>query len=137
MQVQAISPEELLAALEEVARPLLFPSESDHPLCPFQWAGGGALTPEALIESQGLAADAPVEIESVADLFAPLTDPPPEAGDTALSDAARYRQLVALLGRHLDDLRVYRVGRVEKDVYILGRHPSGVWLGLKTKVVET
>lgn len=136
MQVQPTPPEELLAALEEVARPLLFPSESDHPLRPFRWAGG-ALSPAALLESLGLAADTPVEIESVEGLFAPLTDPPPEAGEAALSDAARYRQIAALLARHLDDARAYLVGQVERDVYVLGRHPSGVWLGLKTKVVET
>jgi hypothetical protein len=41
------------------------------------------------------------------------------------------------LKAELTDLRVYRVGSTDIDVYILGKHPSGAWLGLKTKVVET
>lgn len=136
MQVHTASPEELLASLEEAAQPLLFPSESDHPLQPFRW-DGDAPSPEALRAAQGAAAEAPVEVTTVGDFFAPVLEPAEEAGDAALADAGRFRRLVALLEDHLTDLRVYRVGSVDIDVYVLGRHPSGAWLGLRTKVVET
>ncbi|MGK4006481.1 nuclease A inhibitor family protein [Sorangium sp. So ce1036] len=137
MQVHSASPEELLASLEEAAQPLLFPSESDHPLRPFRWDGGDVPSPSALRAARGAAAETPVEVTTVGDFFAPVLEPAEEAGDAALTDAGRYRQLVALLEAHLTDLRVYRVGSVDIDVYVLGRHPSGAWLGLRTKVVET
>lgn len=136
MQAHPASPEELLAALEEAAQDLLFPSESDHPLRPARW-DADASSPAALLTAEGLAADTAVEVTTVGDLFAPVLDPPAEAGEAAQAEAARYRRLVDLLERHLTDLRVYRVGRVDIDVHVVGRHPSGAWLGLKTKVVET
>jgi hypothetical protein len=37
----------------------------------------------------------------------------------------------------LDDIRVCRVGEVERDVYIVGKTKGGGWAGLKSKVVET
>ncbi|XXX79886.1 nuclease A inhibitor family protein [Sorangium sp. So ce134] len=136
MQAQPASPEELLASLGEAAQNLLFPSESDHPLEPFR-SRGDASSPAALRAAEGLAAETPVEVTTVADLFAPVLDPPEDAGEAALAEAGRYRRLVDLLERDLTDLRVYRAGSVDIDVYVVGRHPSGAWLGLKTKVVET
>ncbi|WP_433934967.1 nuclease A inhibitor family protein [Sorangium cellulosum] len=136
MQAQPASPEELLASLQEAAQGLLFPSESDHPLHPTRW-DVDASSPAALLAAEELAADTAVEVTTVGDFFAPVLDPPEEAGEAAQAEAARYRRLVDLLERQLTDLRVYRVGRVAIDVYALGRHPSGAWIGVKTKVVET
>ncbi|WP_437899034.1 nuclease A inhibitor family protein [Sorangium sp. So ce124] len=136
MQASSISPEELLASLAEAAQGLLFPSESDHELRPFR-ARGDASSPAALLAAEGLGAATPVEVTTASDLFAPVIDVPEDAGDAALAEAGRYRRLMDLLERHLTDVRVYRVGHVAIDVYVVGRHPSGAWLGLVTKVVET
>ncbi|MGK3991403.1 nuclease A inhibitor family protein [Sorangium sp. So ce136] len=136
MQAQPASPEELLASLEEASKDLLFPSESDHPLRPSRW-DVDASSPAALLAAEGLAADTAVEVTTAGDFFAPVLEPPEEAGEAAQAEAGRYRRVVDLLERHLTELRVYRVGRVAIDVYVVGRHPSGAWLGLKTKVVET
>jgi hypothetical protein len=136
MQTSSVSPEELLASLAAAAQGLLFPSESDHPLRPFR-SRGDASSPTALLTAEGLSAELPVEVTTVGELFAPMLDPEGDADEAALAEAARYRRLVDLLERHLTDIRVYRVGRVAIDVYVVGRHPSGAWLGLVTKVVET
>ncbi|WP_437592094.1 nuclease A inhibitor family protein [Sorangium sp. So ce1000] len=136
MQASSVSPEELLASLAEAAHGLLFPSESDHPLRPFR-SRGDASSPAALLAAEGLAPETPVEVTTAGDFFAPMLDVPADADEAALAEAARYRRLMDLLERHLTDVRAYRVGRVAIDVYVLGRHPSGAWLGLVTKVVET
>ncbi|AUX40955.1 hypothetical protein SOCE26_023570 [Sorangium cellulosum] len=136
MQASDSSPEDLLASLEEAVQGLLFPSESDHPLRPLRW-DGDAPSPAALLVAQGLGPETPVEVTTAGELFAPVLEPPEGAGDAALADAARYRRLVDLLQHHLTDLRVYRAGRVDIDVILLGRHVSGAWLGLGTRVVET
>lgn len=122
----------LLRALEEAAAGLLFPSETDAPFIPLELAGaeGADLSAEALLRAEGRAADAKVEQLSPDELFAPLL----EAGD---DDAKKYTRILDLLKAELTNVRVYRVGTTEIDVYILGKHPSGAWLGLKTKVVET
>ena len=124
---------ELLAALGGAASGLLFPSESDYPLTPIEWRGpaGEELSPEVLLRSRGLPPDTRIEGVGVDEFFEPLT------GQDGGDDAAKFRRLTDLMKRELTDVRAYRVGAVDIDVFILGRHPSGAWIGLKTKVIET
>jgi hypothetical protein len=42
-----------------------------------------------------------------------------------------------VLEKNLDDIRVYRLGKVDIEVVVLGRDASGTWLGVRTNVVET
>ena len=126
-----------LDALADAASGLLFPGESDAPLTPYRWAGTAAPTPEALLQAEKRAPETPVETVEVADFFGGLTTPRAGASEAERTEAARWRALVALLGERLQDLRVYRVGAVDIDAFILGRDPAGVWLGLRTHLVET
>jgi nuclease A inhibitor-like protein len=129
----------LLATLGKATFGLLFPSESDAPLTPYTFAGpkGAEPTPASLLAAEHLPSDTPVETITVADLFDPFAEAGDDATDEDKAEAARYRDLVDLLSEKLTDLRVYRVGKVDIDVYILGKDASGAWLGLKTHVVET
>ena len=129
----------LLDTLEKAASGLLFPSESDYPFTPYAFPGapGAEPTPAALLEAERLPSDTLVETITVADLFDPFAHAEDDAPEEDKAEAERYRALMELLARELTDLRVYRVGRVDIDVYILGKAPSGAWLGLKTHVVET
>ncbi len=129
----------LLDTLGKATFGLLFPSESDAPLTPYTFPGpkGAEPTPEALLLAEHLPRDTPVETITVADLFDPFAKLDEDASDEDKAEAARYRCLIELLSQELTDLRVYRVGAVDIDVYILGKDPCGAWLGLKTHVVET
>ena len=49
---------------------------------------------------------------------------------------AQYRALVQWLKTNLTDLRVYKMGDVNIDVYVIGRL-DGRWIVLRTKAVET
>jgi nuclease A inhibitor-like protein len=53
------------------------------------------------------------------------------------ADAAKFRKLISVLNETLADIRVYRIGEIEKDVIIVGKTKAGSWAGLKSKVVET
>jgi hypothetical protein len=129
---------DILRALEETAAGLLFPSETDAPIAPVELtlkdAQGDELSTEALLQAQGLPEGTRVETLSAEELFAPMI----EAGD---EDAQKYKRLLAILNGELTGVRAYRAPTRDDattlDVFILGRHPSGAWLGLKTKVVET
>ncbi len=129
----------LLATLGKAAAGLLFPSESDAPLTPYTFAGpaGTEPTSAALLAAEHLPSDTPVETITVADLFDPFAEAADGATAEDKAEAARYRAIVELLTHELTELRVFRVGKVDIDVYILGKDPKGAWLGLKTHVVET
>jgi hypothetical protein len=129
----------LLATLGKATSGLLFPSESDYPLTPYTFAGdkGAEPTPATLLAAEHLPSDTPVETITVADLFEPFARADDDASAEDKAEAARYRAIVELLSHELTDLRVFRVGKIDIDVYVLGKDPSGAWLGLKTHVVET
>jgi hypothetical protein len=55
----------------------------------------------------------------------------------ATDDAQRYRALRRVLESTLSGLRVFRLGFVKVDVYLVGRTRSGLWGGLHTTSVET
>jgi nicotinamide-nucleotide amidase len=128
--------DDFMNRLAKAVEGLLFPSESDVPLTPLRFGGSaeGELSPETLRQTLGQASEAPVETLSVDELFAPVIEAP-EGKPTA--EAQKYRELLELLKRELSDLKAFRVGKVDIHVYVLGRHASGQWLGLKTRVVET
>ena len=129
----------LLETLGKATSGLLFPSESDAPLTPSTGPGAKGVepTPATLLAAECLPSDTPVETITVADLFDPFAKAEDGASAEDKAEAARYRAIVELLTRELTDLHVFRVGRVDIDVYILGKDASGAWIGLKTHVVET
>ena len=132
------SDEEILSELARAADGLLFMSESDYPLEPFRLdATRGEPDHARLRQLAGAAPDAPVEVTTPEKFFAVASGEQPWKGEAELSTARRFRRLLRVLEAELTDLRVYRVGEINIAVYVLGRSPSGSWLGLSTRVVET
>ncbi len=122
---------DLLAALQNASKGLLYPSETDEPFTPFSWGKtAGDLTPQKVIPLVQASADTTVEEQSLTDFFQQLT------ADGA-EHAAEFRQLQQVIGQRLAGARVYRVGEVNIDVYIVGRTKDGEWAGVKTQSVET
>ncbi len=118
----------VLSALKAATDGLSLPSESDEPIAAIRWDHTGTPTESDILRLSGHKPGDRVETTDLADIFRDAV-----AGD----DAAKFQKLIKLLQGSLTDLRVYRIGDVEKDVYILGRDPAGAWLGLKSKVVES
>ena len=137
MSLRPPSSPEVLRALARASAGLLFPSESDAPLTPYRWPRAGGPSPEALLDAEGFAQETHVEAFTVEDFFAGVAEAREGADAAERAEAARFRALVDLLTHELTLLRVYRVGVVDVDAFILGRHPSGAWLGLRTHLVET
>jgi hypothetical protein len=129
--------DELLEELEQAIAGLLFMSEADYPFSTFLWKGDIELTEAYLREQAGSGADAPVKVKTVDELFRVAVSEPDWKGEAELALAKRYQSLVRWLKKNLSDLRVYRVGEINIQVYVVGRSPGGSWLGISTRVVET
>jgi hypothetical protein len=129
------SDEQILAELAGAAEGLLFMSESDYPLEPLRLEGGP--DDARLRELAGASADAPVTAATLEEFFRAAAAEPAWKGGAELDSARRFQALARALRENLSDVRAYKVGRVNMPVYILGRSPSGSWLGLSTRVVET
>ena len=121
----------VLTVLAEASAGLLYPSETDAPFEPFSWGRAeGDLTPQKAARVAGASAAAAVEEQSVGDFFRYLTAEGAE-------NAERFRRLQQVVGEQLSGARVFRIGRVKIDVYLVGRTQDGEWAGLKTQSVET
>ncbi|HEY9764033.1 MAG TPA: nuclease A inhibitor family protein [Trichocoleus sp.] len=139
--------EKFIAALEaaiaptDEAIPLTYPSESDCPLSVIVWEVSD-LTMETLRQQLSLSLESPIEERTVASFFDRVTCDSPETtcawqGADAEALSHQYRELRNLLTSHLTNLKVYRVGQIEIDVYVLGQYASGTYIGINTQVIET
>ena len=126
----------LVEELREATRGLVFMSESDYPFEVFVW-GGAEPTREFL---RGLAcadSSATVETRGAREFFRAAVAEPEWKGEDELAAARRFQALLRLLETSLADLKVYRVGSTDIKGYVAGRAPSGNFVGVSTRVVET
>ena len=124
--------------LKKATKGLLYPSETDEPFQTFLWKDGGdTLATEEFLRLSGHKQGSNVEPVQLEEFFADLTTDQDWYGETEKATARKYRQLLQTLKKHLSDLRVFRVGKVDLEIYIVGKTPSGDWAGIKTKAVET
>lgn len=131
------SDEQIAAELQQATAGLLMMSESDYPFDVVRWEQADEITPDALRRIAALPPDAAVVTESLDDfLRAAMTEHEGQSAE-ARASAQDFRRLVQRLKTNLQDVRVYKVGTINLPVYIMGRTPSGNWLGLSTRIVET
>jgi hypothetical protein len=78
-----------------------------------------------------------MQIVSVAAFFASATRDQAFHSATERAVVERYRTLVRFLTDELADSRAYRLGRIDIDVFVIGRTREGEWAGVTTKVIET
>jgi hypothetical protein len=122
---------DVIAALRTASEGLLCRSETDEPFTPFSWGRAEAeLTPVQVSRLAAAPAGARIEDKPLAAFIQEQAAQDPD-------DAAQYRQLQQVIDRQLAGARVYRVGSVNIDVYIVGRTGDGEWVGLKSRAVET
>ncbi len=107
--------------LSQAAAGLLFMSESDYPFEFIEWDCPTEPTADFIRRVAGEAENCPVQKLEVEQFL----------------NSGRYQRLLLALQHELSDLRVYKVGRINMPVYVVGRSRQGSWLGVATRVVET
>ncbi|WP_434684034.1 nuclease A inhibitor family protein [Pseudanabaena minima] len=117
-----------------LSKDLLFPSESDYPLEPFTWESA-TLTPETILTRSLKPSDTPIEAIALEVFFAPVTTDEDWFEDEDRQVSQRFRDLQAAIAT-LENVQVFRLGKIEIDVYIVGAIGPDL-VGLKTTVIET
>ena len=113
---------------------LLFISESEYPLEQFLWQAAD-LTPETILMRSGKPKDTSIEEISLDDFFAPVATDEDWHDDEDRKNVQRFQELVKALSA-LENVQVFKLGKVEIDVYIVGAIGKDL-VGLKTTVIET
>ncbi|MGF1570700.1 MAG: nuclease A inhibitor family protein [Nodosilinea sp.] len=121
--------------LQDLVADLWYPSETDAPLEVLVW-----VLPEldrAGLSQQLGVSPAAVKEQSADRFFSPILANPVYRTAQGKNLAQGYRRLQDLINRNLANLHSYRVGKVEVELYLVGRHPSGQYVALHTSLVET
>ena len=119
-------PEDEFTLLQAAAQGLLYPSETDAPFDVFRWKPTGTdAAKDVLAHATKLRG---IEEIPVAAFFDELDES---------DDAPRFRALRKVMESSLSGLKVYRIGSIEVEVFVIGKARSGDWVGLHTISVET
>jgi Nuclease A inhibitor-like protein len=122
-------PNDELTILRIASEGLLYPSESDEPFDVFRWTAEGP-EPQAhqVLAQTGKKPDETVEEISLSEFFEGLSEH---------EDAERFKQLRRVIDGQLCNTKVFRIGLIQIDVYLVGKTRAGDWAGLHTKSIET
>lgn len=118
---------------------LLYPSESDEPIKPVETYLRMAepLTVSHMKDWLMLPPSNYVEEITEVEFWEPVITVEEWFEEEEKANAAQFQKLKELIEKTLTDRQVFRVGKTEIDVYLLGKPTEGARVGLKTKVVET
>lgn len=128
--------DDVLQAVESASKGLLFVSEIDADLVPFVGPVTTSITAEIVLKMANAEAG-PIEEISPEDFFVRLATIREWHGSVQKERAKKYQELFQLLKDNLRELKVFRVGKIRIDIYIIGINDDGRVLGIKTTAVET
>lgn len=124
-------------SLSESLNGLIYMSETDAAIEPFEGGAADAVTAANLLAQIGAAGDAPVEERGFEEIFARLTRVYEGGGEEQAARAGRFGALKGLMEANLTDLKVFKVGKINVDIYMVGIDGEGNLSGVKTRAVET
>lgn len=127
----------LSGRIRRIVKDLYYISETDAEIEPFVGKNAESANKESLLSQTGAAADSKVEELNFDDFFLRLTEIQDWFGDEEKKSAAKFSQLKELLQKELKDLKIFKVGQIELDIYAVGLDSNSVLTGIKTKSVET
>ncbi|BAB78346.1 nuclease A inhibitor family protein (plasmid) [Anabaena sp. FACHB-709] len=130
---------EITEKLKQASDGLLMMSESEYPFEVFLWSNQAQepLTNQKLLELTGHPPETSVETVDLDYLFRNCAVEKEWHDDIQKQDVQKFQTLVTKLKDNLTDIKVYRLGTIDIDVYIVGKTPSGDLAGIFTKVIET
>jgi hypothetical protein len=121
--------------LTQASQGLFMPSESDYPFEVFVWEDV-ELTPEKILELTNYPPATSIEQVELDYFFRNVAKEKDWHDDIQKENVAKFQNLVQVIKDNLAELRVYRIGTIEVNVYIVGKTNDGL-AGLATKVIET
>ena len=133
------SDSELVTQLQEATKDLRWVSESDAPFEVVDWndCSLGRLDDDTLLKLTNQPEPKPIETMDFDQFFDYPTQVQDWHGEEETAIAHQYQAIADTLKQNLHNLKVYRIGEIQLDIYILGMTDDGKIVGLATKAVET
>jgi hypothetical protein len=129
--------ENLPDQIKKLVRGLYYTSETDAEILPFIGEKADSVTEEEIAAQTGSKTGQAIEERSFDDFFSRLTEMQDWFGEEEKQTAQKFSELKELLQKELKDLKVFKIGAIELDIYVVGLDAQGILCGIKTKAVET
>jgi len=123
--------------LKKIVEGLYYISETDAEIFPFIGNKAEAVTFEEVLKQTESAADASVEERDFNEFFARLTEMQDWFGEEETAVADKFAELKKLLEENLKDIQVFKIGKIQLNIYVVGLDSESNLIGIKTKAVET
>jgi hypothetical protein len=125
--------------LKQASDGLLMMSESEYPFEAFLWSNQAQspITAQKLLQLTGHPEDSPIEEVELEYFLRNCAFEQEWHNELQKSDVKKFQTLVESLKSNLKSIKVYRIGRINIDVYIIGKTLDEDLAGVSTKVVET
>ena len=123
--------------IDNLTKNLIYISETDAPIIPFTLDNAAAVTAAEVLRQTGHEARETVETVDADAFFARLTTIREWFGPREKKTAERFAALKVELENELIDLKVFKIGKIQVDIYVVGLDKKGRLAGVKTKAVET
>ncbi len=132
-----VNKDELAKQIKKITKGLYYISETDAEIFLLIENKAEAVTVEEVLKQTESAADTPVEERDFNTFFARLTEKQEWFGDEETATANKFAELKKLLENNLRGLKVFKIGKIELDIYVVGLDSESNLMGIKTKAVET
>lgn len=127
----------LFGQIKELSEGLYYISETDAEILPFAGKKAEAVNKEEILRQIEKENKTSVEEIDFEEFFAPLTEIHDWFGDEEKESAGKFGRLKSFLEKNLKDLRVFKIGTIELEIYLVGLDAENTLTGVKTKAVET
>lgn len=127
----------MIDAFAQVSNGLLYGSEIDAEVVPFVDGIADAVTREAVLQLAGKSLDTHVDEVDFDQFFAKRSANQDWYGEDEKKRAGQFAQLNEVLQGYLRELKVFRLGRIQIEIYIAGLDETNHLAGVRTRAVET
>lgn len=132
--------DELFSVLKAASEGLFYISETDAGFEAFVWETDkpvNDVSMESVLKFAGEKPDAKTAEKTLDEFFKQPTEMQDWFGDEEKAQVEKYLKLKDLLATKLKNAKVFKVGDVQINIYIVGIDGEGNLAGVKTKAVET
>ena len=127
--------QKLLAEIEKSTSGLVYISETDAPIEPFFCGQVESVDVSQVV--QQMFGSVNFQTVNAKQFFARLTVEREWFGEQEKQTAHRFSVLQKLLEANLRDIKVFKIGHIQIEIYVVGLDAHNNLIGIKTKAVET
>jgi hypothetical protein len=125
--------------LKQSSTGLMMMSESEYPFEVISWANEGSepITTKRILQLTNHPQDSLIEEVELEHLFRNSAFEREWHDELQKQEVVKFQTLLNALKDNLKEIKVYRVGSTNIDVYIIGKTSTDDLAGLSTKAIET